>query len=59
MTADDEIAFLETFRDTIERYLVVGTAPTQDPVWGGSGLVRMKEAMRDPAFAICAATSTA
>lgn len=50
MTAEDEIAFLETFRDTIERYLVVGTAPTQDPIWGGSGLLRMKEAMRDPAF---------
>ena len=50
MAPQDDIAFLESFRDAIDRFLILGTAPTQDPVWGGSGLTKMKEAMQDPAF---------
>ena len=50
MTAEDDIAFMESFREKITAYLVAGTAPTQDPLWGGSVLVKMEEAMKDPAF---------
>lgn len=50
MTVQSDIAFLEDFRTRIERFLIVGTAPTRDPLWGGSGLIRMNEAMKDPEF---------
>jgi hypothetical protein len=50
MTTEDDIAFLEAFRSSIERFLIVGTAPTMDRLWGGSGLIKMEEAMKDPEF---------
>ena len=48
--AEDDIVFLETFRDKITAYLVAGIAPTQDPLWGGSGLMDMEQALKDPVF---------
>lgn len=50
MTAERDIAFLEAFRRRIERFLIAGAAPTQDPLWGGKALTRMKEAMQDETF---------
>jgi catechol 2,3-dioxygenase-like lactoylglutathione lyase family enzyme len=50
MTNIDDIAFLEEFRAKIERFLIAGAAPTQDPLWGGKALTRMKEAMQDEGF---------
>ena len=50
MTAKDDIAFLEAFRKKITAFFVAGTVPTQDPLWGGSALVDMEKAMKDPAF---------
>lgn len=50
MTNIDDIAFLEEFRARIERFLIAGAAPTQDPLWGGKALTRMKEAMQDEGF---------
>lgn len=50
MATADDIAFLENFRVKIDAFLVAGEAPTQDPLWGGRDLLKMKEAMKDPAF---------
>lgn len=50
MTVESDIAFLEAFRTRIERFLIAGAAPTQDPLWGGKALTRMKEAMQDEGF---------
>ncbi|MEX2616385.1 MAG: VOC family protein [Alphaproteobacteria bacterium] len=50
MTTEDDIAFLEDFRDRIMRFLVAGAAPSQDPVWGTKGIFQMEEGMKDPAF---------
>lgn len=50
MTAHNDIALLEAFRARIERFLIAGAAPTQDPLWGGKALTRMKEAMQDEGF---------
>ncbi len=47
---EDDIAFLEDFRDRILRFLVAGAAPSQDPVWGTKGIFQMEEGMKDPAF---------
>lgn len=49
-TPEDEIAFLEDFRDRIMRFLTAGAAPSQDPVWGTKGIFQMEEGMKDPAF---------
>lgn len=50
MTVESDIAFLEDFRTRIERFLIAGAAPTQDPLWGGKALTRMKDAMQDEGF---------
>ncbi len=50
MTDQDDITFLETFRANIERFLILGAAPTEDPLWGGKALTKMKEALKDPEF---------
>lgn len=50
MTNEDDIAFLENFRAQIDAFLVAGEAPTQDPLWGGRNLLKMKDAMKDPTF---------
>ncbi len=50
MAVEDEIAFLEVFREKISAFLVDGTIPTKDPLWGGSGLINMEEAMKNPSF---------
>lgn len=50
MAADDDIAFLESFRSQIDAFLVAGEAPTQDPLWGGRNLLKIKEAMKNPVF---------
>ncbi len=49
-TPEDDIAFLEDFRDRIMRFLTAGAAPSQDPVWGTKGIFQMEEGMKDPAF---------
>ena len=49
-TAEDDIAFLEDFRDRIMRFLTASAAPSQDPVWGTKGIFQMEEGMKDPAF---------
>jgi len=46
----DDISFLEKFRACILRFLIVGAAPTQDPLWGGRGLIDMQEAMKSEEF---------
>lgn len=50
MSAADDIAFLERFRERLGAYLVAGESPTKDPLWGGRNLLKMEEAMKDPAF---------
>ncbi|MDD9903039.1 MAG: hypothetical protein OXT06_05695 [Rhodospirillaceae bacterium] len=50
MTAKDDIAFLEAFREKITAFFIAGTVPTQDPLWGGSALADFEKAMKDPAF---------
>ncbi len=50
MTPEDDIAFLEDFRDRIRRFPIAGTAPSRDPPWGGSGMFEMDKAMQDPNF---------
>ena len=50
MTFVDDISFLEKFRACILRFLIVGAAPTQDPLWGGRGLIDMREAMKSEEF---------
>jgi hypothetical protein len=52
MAIKDDISFLETFRNSINRFLVVGAAPTQDPLWGGAGLIEMQEAMKIEEFRV-------
>ena len=47
---EEDIAFLEDFRDRIMRFLTAGAAPSQDPVWGTKGIFQMEEGMKDPAF---------
>ncbi|MDA0662715.1 MAG: hypothetical protein O3B08_07760 [Proteobacteria bacterium] len=49
-TPEDDIAFLEDFRDRIMRFLTAGAAPSQDPIWGTKGIFQMEEGMKDPAF---------
>jgi uncharacterized glyoxalase superfamily protein PhnB len=50
MATNDDIFFLETFRSAIVRFLVVGAAPTHDPLWGGTGLIDMQKAMKIEEF---------
>lgn len=50
MTFEDDISFLEMFRARILQFLIVGAAPTQDPLWGGRGLIDMREAMKQSEF---------
>lgn len=45
MTPEDDITFLEDFRDRILRFLIAGTAPSRDPLWGGSGMFEMDKAV--------------
>ncbi|MBL4721253.1 MAG: hypothetical protein JKY20_09005 [Alphaproteobacteria bacterium] len=50
MTHNDDILFLESFREAIIRFLIVGAAPTMDPLWGGTALIEMREAMKIEEF---------
>ena len=50
MPTEDDVAFLESFREKITAFLAAGAAPTQDLLWGGRALIKMKEAMQDPVF---------
>ena len=41
MPTEDDVAFLESFREKITAFLAAGAAPTQDLLWGGRALIKM------------------
>lgn len=50
MNIDDDIQFLESFRQKIVDYLFLGFAPTEAFYWSGESLGKMRKALEQPKF---------
>lgn len=48
MTRDDDIAFLESLREKIDKYLFLGFAPSEGGIRFGSGVDEMRQARNKP-----------